>query len=85
MDCLTFITKLLETLAWPTVVIVIFLLLRKPVAAVSFRQACMTRFERCGIVGCQHTIQWRTVYGYQKGARRSCAAGGRSTAVRALA
>jgi len=33
IDCLTFVTKLLETLAWPTVVIVLFLLLRKPMAA----------------------------------------------------
>ena len=27
---------------------------------VSFRQACMNRFEACGIVGCQLTILWRT-------------------------
>ncbi len=48
---------------------------------VCFRQACMNRFERCGIVGCRNTILWRTAYGYQKGARPSCAAGRRAAAV----
>jgi len=33
MDWLTFISRVLETFAWPTVVIVIFLLLRKPMAS----------------------------------------------------
>ena len=32
MDGLTFVNKVFETFAWPTVVIVIFLLLRKPMA-----------------------------------------------------
>ena len=45
----------------------------------------MNCFERCGIVGCQNTILWRTAYGYQKGTRPSCAAGRRAAAVRAVA
>ena len=52
---------------------------------VSFRQACMNRFEACGIVGCRFTILWRTADEYQKDARSSGAAGGRAAAVRALA
>ena len=32
----------------------------------SFRQACMNRFEACGIVGCELTILWRTADEYQQ-------------------
>ncbi len=32
----------------------------KTAVAVSFRQACMNRFEICGIVGCRYTALWRT-------------------------
>ena len=52
---------------------------------VSFRQACMNRFEACGIVGCQHTTLWRTADEYQQDTPPSGPPGGRSAAIRALA
>ena len=51
------------------------------VEIVSFRQACMNRFEAYGIVGCH----WRTADAYQKDTRASRPAGGCSAAIRALA
>ena len=35
---------------------------------VSLRQACMNRFDRYGIVGCQLTNLWRTADEYQQDA-----------------
>ena len=52
---------------------------------VSFRQACMNRFEACGIVGCQLADLWRTADGYPEDTQPSGAAGRASAAVRALA
>jgi hypothetical protein len=54
-------------------------------SCVSFRQACMNRFEAYGIVGCELTILWRTVDEYQQDRRASGPLGGRSEAIRALA
>ena len=52
---------------------------------VSFRQACMNRFEASGIVGCRRRTLWRTADEYQEDRRPSCPAEGASTAIRAVA
>ena len=52
---------------------------------VPFRQACVKRFERRGIVGCQHIDLWRTAHGYQKGTRPRCPAESGSAAIRGVA
>jgi len=52
---------------------------------VSFRQACVKRFGRCGIVGCQHTNLWRTADAYQKDTPPARPAGRGPAAIRALA
>ena len=53
--------------------------------SVSFRQACMNRFEACGIVSCQHRTLWRTADEYQKDMWPACPVGGSSAAVRGVA
>jgi putative transposase len=52
---------------------------------VSLRQACMNRFEACGIVGCRFTILWRATDEYQTDTRSARFPGGRAAAVRAVA
>ena len=52
---------------------------------VYFRQACVNHFQACGIVGCQSTTFWRTADGGRQGTEPLSGAGGRSTAIRALA
>jgi hypothetical protein len=42
---------------------------------VCFRQACVKRFERRGIVGCRHLNLWRTAHGDQAGPHAAIPAG----------
>jgi hypothetical protein len=48
---------------------------------VPFRQACVKRFERRGIVGCRHLNLWRTAHGEQTGTRAAIPAGGGPAAI----
>jgi len=54
---------------------------RETSLVVSFRQACMNRFEGCGIVGCRGRMMWETGDGYQQEAGASRQIGGRATAI----
>ena len=52
---------------------------------VSFRQACMNRFEDCDIVGCQRGTLWRTADEYEEEWRVAGSAGEPSAAIREVA
>src|SRR5208337_3452138 len=55
------------------------------VSTVSFRQACMNRFEFCGIVGCRYTMLWRTANENARNTRVACFPGAGAAAVPAVA
>ena len=48
---------------------------------VPFRWPCVKRFQRRGIVGCQHLNLWRTAHGYQTGTRALFPPGGGTAAI----
>jgi len=48
---------------------------------VSFRWACVKRFERRSIVGCRHLNLWRTAHAYQASTRTARPAGGGTAAI----
>ncbi len=53
--------------------------------AVSFRQACMNRFEACGIVGNGHGTPWRMADEHEEETQTSHPTGKPSAAIRGLA